>query len=78
MPDPIRYLRRLFATLRQAAAEIDFRQVKPGIWLPSRFRIELALRLLASMKAIRKRIRNQWVDYRRVRPDAPKDGAGDS
>lgn len=78
MRNPIRYLWGLFATLRQAAGEIDFKEVEPGIWLPSRFQIELDLRLLAGVKAIRKRIRIQWVDYRRVRPDARTDGAGGS
>lgn len=72
MREPVRYLWGLFATLRQAAGAIDFKEVEPGIWLPSRFQIELDLRLLAGMKAIRKRIRNQWVDYRRVRTE----GAG--
>ena len=76
MRGPVRYLWGLFATLRQASGEIDFRQVEPRIWLLSRFQIELDLRLLAGMKAVCKRIHNHRVDYRRVGPDASTDGPG--
>lgn len=78
MRDPVRYLWGLFATLRQASGEIDFRQVEPRIWLLSRFRIELDLRLLAGMTAVCKRIHNHRVEYRRVGPDASTDGPGGS
>lgn len=76
MREPIRYLLGLFAILRQAAGEIEFDQVDPGIWMPIRFQIELDLSVLAGMKTIRRRIRNEWLDYRRLHPEPILDGRG--
>lgn len=66
MEAPVRYLWGLFATLRQAAGQIEFAPVEAGLWMPSRFQIELDLQLLLGVKAIRRRVRNEWSDYRRV------------
>lgn len=66
MRKPVRYLWGLFATLRQADGEIEYAIVEPGVWMPARFRLDLDLRLFLSAKAIRRRIRNVWSDYRLV------------
>ncbi len=66
MDAPVRYLWGLFATLRKADGRIDFAPVEEGHWMPSRFELELDLQLLLGVKAIRRRIRNEWTDYRRV------------
>ena len=70
MDAPVRYLWGLFATLRKADGRIDFAPVDDGVWLPSRFQLELDLQLLKGVKAIRRRIRNEWTDYRQVAPTA--------
>ena len=66
MDAPVRYLWGLFATLRKADGQIDYAPVEAGVWLPNRFELELDLRLLKGVKSIRRRIRNEWTDYRRV------------
>ena len=68
MQHPVRYLWGLFATLRSAIGEIEFEAVRPGVWMLSRFQMEIDLRLLAGVKSIRSRIRRSWVNWRPVAP----------
>ena len=72
MDAPVRYLWGLFATLRKADGRIDFAPVEEGVWLPSRFQLELDLQLLKGVKAIRRRIRNEWTNYQRFAPTASR------
>ncbi len=64
MQTPVRYMWGLFATLKQVDGRIDFEAVGPGLWLPSRFRLELDVSVLAGVKSFRRRIGMRWVNYR--------------
>lgn len=66
MQTPVRYFWGLFATLKQVDGRIDFEAVGPGNWLPSRFRLDLDLSVLAGMTSVRRRIGILWMDYRPV------------
>ena len=63
MRTPIRYLWGLFATLRSAIGWVEFDAVEPGVWAPIQFEMEIDVRVLAGVKAIRRRFRREWVDW---------------
>lgn len=69
LQSPVRYLWGLLATLKAADGGIDFDRVAPGVWLPSRFRIDLDLKMLGGVKSVRRRIRSEWSGYRPVTTD---------
>ncbi len=66
MNSAVRYAWGLFATLRKADGRMEFAEVEEGLWMPSRFRIEIDLQLLMGAKTFRNRIRSRWTNYRRV------------
>ncbi|MCY4187728.1 MAG: hypothetical protein OXD30_04525, partial [Bryobacterales bacterium] len=66
LQSPIRYVWGILATLNAANGEVDFDPVTPGVWLPSRFHLDLDLKLLGGLKSIRRRIQSQWSGYRPV------------
>lgn len=76
MQTPVRYFWGLFATLKQVDGRIDFDAVGSGIWLPSRFQLELDLSLLAGVKSVRRRIGIRWMDYQPVEVGAGAVAAG--
>lgn len=69
LQSPVRYLWGILATLRAADGGVEFGRVAPGVWLPSRFRIDLDLKLLGGVKSVRRRVRSEWSGYRAVAPD---------
>ena len=66
MQTPVRYFWGLFATLKQVDGRLDFEAVGSGIWLPSRFQLELDVSVLAGVKSVRRRMEIRWVDYQPV------------
>ena len=66
LQSPIRYVWGILATLNAANGEVDFDPVRPGVWLPGRFHLDLDLKLLGGLKSIRRRIQSQWSGYRPV------------
>ena len=77
MDSPVRFLWGFFATIRRADGQIDFAPVQGDLWFPSRFQIELDLQLLMGVKAIRRRIRNVWTNYRPVDASAAPQVSGE-
>ncbi len=69
LQSPVRYLWGILATLKVADGGVDFDRVAPGVWLPSRFRIDLDLKMLGGVKSVRRRIRSEWSGYRQVAPN---------
>ena len=76
MDSPVRMLWGFLATLRRADGQIDFAPVQGDLWFPSRFQIELDLQLLMGVKAIRRRIRNEWTNYRPLEKPATPEVSG--
>ena len=61
---PVRYLLGVFATLRSVEGQLDYEAVRPEFWMPKRLNIYIDLRVLLSLKVIRRRVRNDWVLHR--------------
>ena len=70
MQEPFRYLWGLVATLRHATGRLDFRRVDGELWAPSAFDLQLDLRVF--FKGIRRHVRQQWVDVRRLETRADR------
>lgn len=63
---PVHYLWGVLATLRSVEGQLDYEAFQPDIWMPKRLDLQLDLRVLFSLKAIRRRIRSDWVVHRPV------------
>ena len=66
MQRPVRYLWGVLATLRSVEGQLEYEAVQPEFWMPKRLDLHLDVRVFFGLKAIRRRIRNDWVAHRPV------------